>query len=230
MNIAFYTYFYGSDNNPSFRIPECPSTKYKCYYYTNNKNALRILENTSWIGIFHDRPTNDDLIESCMVGKYIKTQPYDFEELKNYDYLCYFDTKLPKVNESFIEEYIQKYFIEQDYALLIREHWGHLHCGPLKSVIDEYNESMLQYRYQLESEKYKVYIKSQLDAGLSHSTPNHVAGGFLIRNMKHPIMKQIDTTWYEHIQKCGIQDQISLFFVKQYYMKYIHPFTQNPYI
>lgn len=32
-NLSFYTYFYGSDNNPAFKIPELPSLKYKCYYY-----------------------------------------------------------------------------------------------------------------------------------------------------------------------------------------------------
>ena len=40
MNLAFYTYFYGSDNNVAFKIPVIPSLKYNCYYYTNNKTMI----------------------------------------------------------------------------------------------------------------------------------------------------------------------------------------------
>ena len=32
LNLAFYTYFIGSDDNPVFKIPVIPSLKYKCYY------------------------------------------------------------------------------------------------------------------------------------------------------------------------------------------------------
>ena len=82
MNLAFYTYFYGSDINQSFKIPEIPSLKYNCYYFTNNKTILDMLKLTKWIYIYDDKPTNDDLIESCMVGKHIKTSPHDYKELK----------------------------------------------------------------------------------------------------------------------------------------------------
>lgn len=34
-NLAFYTYFIGSNNNIAYKIP---SETYKCYFYTNNKN------------------------------------------------------------------------------------------------------------------------------------------------------------------------------------------------
>ena len=33
LNLVFYTYFIGSDDNPAFKIPVIPSLKYKCYYY-----------------------------------------------------------------------------------------------------------------------------------------------------------------------------------------------------
>ena len=46
MNLAFYTCFYGSDNNQAFKIPEIPSLKYKCYYYTNNHTIIEKLKST----------------------------------------------------------------------------------------------------------------------------------------------------------------------------------------
>jgi len=225
LNLAFYTYFYGSNHNEAFKIPDLPSLKYKCYYYTNNSNIIQNLKHTNWIGIYDDKPTTDDIIESCMVGKHIKTCPQEYPELKIYDYLCYLDSKLKMVNEKFVENYIINYFIQQNYALLLREHWG-VH----NSVWNEYNESMRQYRYTLESEKYKKYILNQVKNGLNEITEHHCACGFLIRNMKHEAIIDINTTWYQHIQECGIQDQISFFFVKQLFNDYIYPFTEIPFV
>lgn len=88
---------------------------------------------------------------------------------------------------------------------------------------------MHQERYRLESTKYKTYINKQIDNGLSEYTENHYACGFLIMNMKHEKLLAISNTWYQHIQECGIQDQISMFFVKQLFAKYILSFTENPF-
>ena len=224
-DLAFYTCFYGSNNNTAFKIPELPSLKYKCYYYTNNLSIIELLKTTNWIGIYEDKPTKDDLIESCMVGKHVKVMPQEYQELKDYDYLCFLDSKLDKVNEAFVEDYIVKYFIQQNYALLLRKHWS-IH----NSVWNEFNGSMNQERYVREREKYEKYIRKQVNNGLSEITENHCACGFLIRNMKHEKMIEINNTWYQHIQECGIQDQISFFFVKQLFNDYILPFTEIPFV
>jgi len=225
-NLAFYTYFYGSNNNPAFKIPELPSLKYKCYYYTNNQSIIENLKTTNWVGIYDDNPTEDDLIESCMVGKHIKTMPQEYQELKDYDYLCFLDSKLDKVNETFVENFIVKYFIEQNYALLLRKHWY-----VDNNIWNEFNISILYHeKYRLEREKYVKYITNQVNHGLSETTVAHCACGFLIRNMKHKKMIELNSTWYQHIQECGIQDQISFFFVKQLFKDYIHPFTEIPFV
>jgi len=84
--------------------------------------------------------------------------------------------------------------------------------------------------YVMEKEKYKKYIQKQLDAGLSEYTDQHCQCGLLIRNMKHSKIIDINNMWYQHIQECGIQDQISFFFVKQLFNEYILPFTENPFV
>ena len=225
MNLAFYTYFFGSNKNTSFCIPKIPSYKYDCYYFSNNQTIIEKLQYTKWIGIYIDIPTNDDLIESCMVGKHIKTSPHEYKELKDYDYLCFLDSKLDHVNEHFVEEFIIKYFIEQNYALLLREHWF-----IKNNVWNEFVASMSQRRYWLERYKYLNYINNQIQSGLEKITLHHCACGFIIRNMKHEIINEINNTWYKHIQECGIQDQISFFFVKQLFEPFIHPFTEVPFV
>jgi len=224
MNLAFYTCFYGSNSNPAFAIPIEPSLKYKCYYYTNNSTIIEYLKNTHWIVIHDDKPTHDDLIESCMIGKHVKTSPHEYKELKDYDYLCYLDSKVNKISESFVEQFIDTYFVKQHYALLLREHWF-----INNNIWNEYNESMKQFKYQIQAEQYKKYIENQIKNGLCETTEHHCACGILIRNMKHEKINEINTTWYTHIKECGIQDQISFFFVKQLFHGLIYPFTDNPF-
>jgi hypothetical protein len=153
------------------------------------------LKNTNWIAIFHNIPTIDNIIESCMIGKHIKTKPHEYKELKKYDYLCFLDSKLDKVSEKFVEIFINKYFIKENYALLLRKHWF-----INDNIWNEYNESILQHRYYLQKEKYINYINGQINNGLSETTTNHCACGFLIRNMKHEKIIDINNTWYNHIQ------------------------------
>lgn len=223
-NLAFYTHFYGSNTNIAFKIPEIPSLKYKCYYYTNNKDLLDLLQKTEWIGVYDNKPTNDDLIESSMVSKHVKAMPQLYSELQKYDYLCFLDSKLDKINETFVEEMIHWYFLDNRYALLLREHWD-IH----NNVWYECKESMRQERYRLERDKYVTYIKNQINNGLSETTKHHCATGLIIRNMKHEKTNDINETWYKHIQECGIEDQIAFFFCKQLFKGCIYSFTDNPF-
>jgi hypothetical protein len=52
MNLAYYTYFFGSNDNIAFIIPDIPSLTYDCYYYTNNKDMYEKLKEMSQSGIF----------------------------------------------------------------------------------------------------------------------------------------------------------------------------------
>lgn len=226
MNLAYYTCFYGSNNNEAFAIPPLPSSTHNCYYYTNNQDLLNTLKTTQWIGVFDDKPTTDDMIESCMASKHVKVLPHLYKELKDYDYLVYLDSKLKKLNESLIESHIQTYFIKQNYALLLRKHvfWQN-------GIWYEYEQSMKQERYLIQSDNYKKYIHERLDSGLSARVSIQCQCGLLIRNMKHPKIVNINNTWMRHILACGIQDQISFFFVQQFYSRgTILPFTEFPFL
>ena len=214
--LAFYTCFYGDDNNCAFAIPPIPSYKYKCYYYSNNKNLLEKIKNTYWIGIYDNVKISDNITISTMQCKRIKTSPHEYNEIKNYKYLCFLDSKLERINEHFVLNKIDEYFIKQNYAMLLRYH--HF-VG--NNIWNEYNESMKQERYVLEKDKYTNYINKQLKNGLSETTNQHVQCNFIIRNMNHIQMIKINKTWYKHINECGIQDQISFFFIKQIFKNYI---------
>ena len=232
MNIAYYTYFYGSDDNQAFSIPDIPSTKYPCFYFTNNRSMFNTLENTPWIGIFIDKPTTDDIIQSNMEGKHVKVLPHEYKELRDFDYTVMFDSKAGLINEGFVEGAIQTLFVNNTFAMTMREHWFYQNRkkDEYESIWNEYEVAMQCDRYKIQKDQYKSYIDEQLSRGFSHKTKDHCACGFIIRNMKHPKIKVIDYTWYSHVLQCGIEDQISFFFAKQPFMDYIYSFRDNPYL
>jgi hypothetical protein len=202
--LAFYTCFYGDGTNIAFKIPEIPSHTYPCYYFTNNEKMMESLGSTHWIPVFDSIKTNGE-IESAMAAKKPKALPMSFPELSGYEYLCYFDSKLT-VNESSVFQEINTY---PNTAMIIQQH------DFLKDVLSEFIEAMKYPRYRAEKSKYKAYMKKQLALGLKASTPKHAKTGYIIRNMKHKRINEIDKTWYQHIKECGIECQISFFFVKQ---------------
>ena len=90
------------------------------------------------------------------------------------------------------------------------------------NVWDEFNESMKQPRYFAQKEQYEKYINQKLSQGLTPVSDIHHVTGFIIR--KHCEMtNQINEEWYKHIKECGIQCQISFFFVQQMYKAHIYP-------
>ena len=219
LNLAFYTYFFGTNDNPAFAIPNVPYLKYKCYYYTNNKTIFEKLKETEWICIFIDIEFKDDVFEPNMYGKHLKAMPQEYQELKDYDYLCFFDSKINNLNVNFIEDNIHKYFIDDNKALILRLHefiTGY-------NVWSEFYLSMHQPRYHIDHDKYLNYINKQLNIGFNAEDYYHCNTGFLIRNMKHTKIIELNSTWYNHIQECGIQCQISFFFIKQLFKDYIVP-------
>ena len=223
MNLAFYTYFYGTDKNTSFTIPSVPSLKYNCYYFTNNLSMINLLKDTNWICIFDDVETKDDNFETMIISKRVKAKPHEYPELTKYDYLCMLDNKYNNINEPLVEAFIKEHMIKHNNAIIIRRHWF---VPP--NIWNEYNESMLQGRYNVHSEHYKNYIEDQIKNGFNEITPLHGCSGFMIRNMKHKKIIDFNNNWYRHILECGIQCQISLFFVKQLFPDDILILDFNP--
>ena len=223
-NIVFYTYLIGNIENIKLNIQPLPSKKYKGYYYTNNPKIFSALASSDWTAVWVDKPSTDDPIENCMYGKQFKLFPDKLPELTGYQYVCFVDSKVQQISESWLEGTIQYFMVEQNMALLLRQH-----PFVLPSIFEEYNESMLQLRYQVEKDQYLTYIQNQLDKGLKAETDYHCACGLLIRNMAHEKTSRINKLWDKHIQECGIQDQISFFFVKQYFYDVIYAFSDSPF-
>lgn len=202
----------GSGSNPRYLFPKIPSHDYSCFMYSNNENYLSQLKekNSRWNCILVE--TNginiDDPIDCSMLSKYYKACPYSLKELQEYIYTCYFDTTL-LVDEQKVLRYVREILPYSNYKWITT-----LHPFLTACVWNEYREAMLQERYRRESDKYRKYIENKIEEGWKDTMRYHYATGFHIRENCDRV-REICDEWYAEIQKCGIECQISFFFIAQ---------------
>lgn len=213
--IVFYSCFFGNDTNVANKVPFLPSNKYDCYFFTNNPSSYEKLKNTGWNRVFLSNiPIKDDDVGDSFDSKELKSCPHHYEVLNNYDHSCYFDSKV-YVDENRIIEHI-KNMTKNNKIFSIPQH-------PFlaNNVWNEYRECLHQPRYYKEKDKYYSYINKQLSLGLKDNMQYHYTTNFIIRKTGKEVM-ELNEKWYEHIKICGIECQISFFFIQQLYKDYIN--------
>jgi hypothetical protein len=216
--LAYYTCYFGANkNNYSRLIPPLPSTKYDCYYFTNDIEYYNILKDSQWIAVFMDNiPVHNCQIKDTMESKLLRTCPHKFEILNNYDFLCWFDSKT-EVYESKINELVVELSNSNKTISLSKKK-----CN-FTSVWDEFNLSMNTTKYLEQKEQNIKYINKKInEEGYSETINVIFCGTWSLRKMCNKT-KEFGEYWYSQIQECGIQDQISLQFVTQNYIDFIIP-------
>jgi len=209
--LAYYTGFCGTNSNISSQIPKPPSEIYDCYYYTNNLDMYEQLKGTKWIRRFIYIEPSEDFNTANFHCKHIKVCPHTYTDLQKYTYVMWLDSKIGKLNEDLISRIISDYSLDNDMMLRKHPWWG-------PCVWIEIDASLKQERYKPLSDQMHKYIYKQVENGLKESIEWHAACTVIIRKMTDNAAK-INEEWYKHILECGIQDQVSFFFVKQLFSR-----------
>lgn len=220
-NLAFYTCFFGEDTSVANIIPEVPTNKYDCYYFTNNITTYNKLLNTKWKRILLTIPIKETYNLNSMDSKELKACPNHYPILNDYDYTCYFDSKLT-IDAIGVEKLIETELSNTQKLMILPKH-NYLTLNNWKpNVWYEFNECLHQQRYYIEKNRYFNYIQKQLDKGLVDTNKTHYSTHFIIRK-NSMLTNKINDLWLEHINECGIECQISFFFINQLYSDYIKP-------
>lgn len=152
-------------------------------------------------------------IESASQAKKFKALPQLFLDQNgvNYDYIFYTDSKL-ELDVFKILNLIGS--TSKKICLLANKH-------PVRSTAEEEcrHACFSQARYNKQQKSYKKYIAKERKH-FPHTSHNRLfATGQLLYNMKHPCTLQLQSTWFSHIQRCGIECQISFFFIAKMFEK-----------
>lgn len=206
LDIAFYTCYFGSDNAWSNQVHAPPSKEHPCYYFTNNNKTLEVAREKGWIAVWEPIPVENDEIRDCQNTKLLRCCPHLFEPLNKHAYLCYLDSKLWVTDLPRILSLAST--LTDDKPLVLSRH-----PTEYTSAWDEFNEAMKQARYISHRGQYETYIETMLRLGFQDLPLRHCCG-FRIQK-QGPLTQRIGETWYTHIGRCGIEDQISWQFVVQ---------------
>ena len=209
--VAFVSGFTGrNDENP--KIPNLPSNIHK-YFITNVKN----ISSVGWNHIEIPSPIGNSYLEYSLASKPLKVFPQSFLN-HNFDFVVWFDNKID-LNYQGVMKAIEKW--DSRNAMLLKKH-EFLCCG----ADVEYEAAIKQNRYYQEKDKYIKYIKEEEKKGYPINGERHFQTGCIIYNMNHPLVYKIQNTWMEHINRCGIECQISMYFIAQQFKKEIDEFKE----
>lgn len=241
-NVAFVTGYVGQDSKP--RIPKKPKG-YDSYYITNHSGVISRLQKTNWIPIFIENVT-DLLSLFSPDSPFLKLSSDEIsalDEVKQsqfYTLACkrlkvYPNLFLPKTYD-FVVWSDNKFSVNASDSIKTINNWNHktammLHKHPfVENNIEELSESMHQQRYVEQKARYQNYLDEQTAKGLSVEGTMHYQCGYLLYNEAHPKTNLIRSTWQDHINMCGINDQISFHFVAQLFddcvEEFIYPISR----
>lgn len=213
-SLAFYTCYFGGRQNYSRHIPPLPSTKYPCFYFTNDRDISQQLEHTGWQNVFCDNiPIHNDAVLDTMETKELRCCPHRFPILQPYTYLCWLDSKI-QVYEDQVEALVEQLQADPNKVLVLCKHPYSKPEG--NSVWDEYHLAMEYEKYATQSQQNVAYLKQHLANGFSERIDHRFCGTWRITKQGYTAQRFGDE-WLAHIRECGINDQISLSFVLQHY-------------
>lgn len=205
-NLAVYSTFCGSNKNKTFNPMQidvsCPH-----YFVSNNEDVLAETQKIGWIPIYLEEPVSDDPILSAWQAKYAKAMPHLIEPICNYDFTFYKDDKINfDINK--IKDLIE-ILKKENFSLMLRPH-----DFLFENILYEFGEAMLQPRYKILWNKTVNYMQEELNKGASFECQLYWTSAIL-RNMKHADTEKINNKWMKHVNRCGIECQISFDIIAQ---------------
>lgn len=206
MKIAVYSNFYGGDHLINGNFNPVVAHTYPHFFYTNNAVAHHKAQGAGWTAISVPTPVSADPAVSNMQCKLEKVMPHILPELRGFDILIYRDAKMKGLDFAMLPKIISRMQAINAVAAFV----VHPRC-----VIDEVVESMFQPRYLKDRSRIVGYVNEELAAGWAPVCPIHHGCNISVRNQRHEDTEAMNTTWMRHIERCGVQDQISFHFIAQ---------------
>tara|TARA_E500000178_G_scaffold267004_1_gene264421 strand:- start:1114 stop:1911 length:798 start_codon:yes stop_codon:yes gene_type:complete len=191
-----------------------------CYFVTNILDVAKKAENFGWIPRMVKSPTDQSYRGCSMACKRLKVFPQSFLRDKK-KFVIWFDNKFDIISKQ-LSPVLNKW--DNSKAIAMHKHPLLSNSKGLGSLQKEFDHAMGQERYQLEKQKYLDYINLERRNGYSTENQRHFTTCFIIYNLRHPETLNFQNTWWEHINRCGIQCQISMYFVAQRYPDILHGF------
>jgi hypothetical protein len=204
--LAVVSAYCGTTSLATFK-PGSVNSHYPHYFASNNEDILAQAVQAGYKPIYMNCEVSDDPILSCYQAKLPKIVPHKFKLFCQYEFLLWKDDKV-LVDMSRIDEFIGL-LNYQHMSMALRPH--DFLSG---NILLEFAESMHQERYKQQRQQYVSYLADEFENGAALQCQMYWCS-VILRNMRHPDSIKISNLWWEHMNRCGIQDQISFDVVAQ---------------
>jgi hypothetical protein len=206
MSLAVYSTYCGVTGSSTFN-PQPVNSSYPHFFISNNQEVLSEASKVGYIPVFLQVDVSDNPVLSAYQAKFAKVLPHLIKPLAEYDFLFYKDDKI-SFNANKIDGWV-KNLVESESSISIRSH-------PFLSgnILYEFGEAMLQPRYKSQWKMTVEYITEEIKNGIDLNCQMYATGAIL-RNMRHFDAIKINEMWWEHINRCGIECQISFDIIAQ---------------
>ena len=89
--LCYYSCYFGQNDSQSNVIKNIPSKIYDCYFFTNNIDTYKQLQETDWKSIFVPVSVKNDINCDTYDSKFLKCCPHFVNELNRYKFTVYID-------------------------------------------------------------------------------------------------------------------------------------------
>lgn len=219
LDIVFYTVFIGTDSNVANQVNSGPSHTFDCYFFSNNRKTLEKAKRAGWSIVYVDITPEDDVIDSNMKAKYFKVLPHKLDVINKYQWSVFVDSKRYVNTDIILEECINT---TKSFNIV-----PHTFIKTSPYLDREISESLKQDRYMLQKDRIMKYVNTYKT---SYEPSIYFGCSIILRRTNDPINIKICEEWYKHIQECGIQDQISFYFITLMYQEHIGALNERTFI
>jgi len=220
-NLAIYTTYCGPNKSATFNTTTIDS-KYPHYFISNNKEILSLAQQGGWKPIYLDIPVVDNFTISSEQAKIAKAMPQVFSELVKYRWLVYKDDKIV-FDYSKLNIYLDN-MEKAKAAIGLRSYPAHVNFP--NNILYEFAEAMLQARYYNQRDRIIKYITNQIKLGNELDNQLYWTS-FIIRDQYNSLTNKFNIDWFDGIQQCGAECQISFDFTAANYKENIFILPQS---
>lgn len=206
--LAIVSGAFGKNNNESLIVH--PSyDRFDCFFVTDNCILGERAQRLGW-EIIWSYPKYNDNYEAALASKQLKTNTQAYlpssPHSHQYKFVMWVDSK-QRIEADEVVHFLSS---SDDFCVAMVPH-DHLHCA-----LDEFNASQNQARYRRDKERMQTFMQKQREQGfLPTSTNIHYLTGFIIWNLSHPKLAEMQSLWTDYISEVGIECQLSFYYVAE---------------
>lgn len=191
-SLAFYTIYCGPDVGNGSVVPPRPTSKYDCYFISNNESVLLNAKNKGFSTIQTDQKIHGDARLDSMEGRYYKINLEKIDALQHYDYTCYHDTKRI-IDVAVVEDWVRA-SLGTGEVIATRRH----PC--LINVFEDFTIGMVQDRYRQDCVAYATLLNKYCHTPGLRTSRDYIESCIMVRK-NCPEAANINKEWFQLTQE-----------------------------